>query len=168
MKIPVGRDRFAIVDDDRSDLKEIRWYPLVVGRSPGNRKVYAQGCVQSFDGPSKRNILMHRHILNVQRGVKVDHINGDTLDNRQANLRKATTSQNGQNRKGAASHSKTGVRGVFLLKEGGYRAEVIVNGERAYSTRFKSLAEAEAAVVAARQRFMTHSSECTSETPDRA
>lgn len=43
-------------------------------------------------------------------------MNGDTLDNRCANLRVVTNQENVQNRHGAASHSKTGILGVHYFK----------------------------------------------------
>lgn len=43
-------------------------------------------------------ISLHREILNAEKGVDVDHINGNTLDNRTENLRLCTRSQNLQNR----------------------------------------------------------------------
>lgn len=54
---------------------------------------------------NSKNILLHRILLNAQEGDVVDHINGDTLDNRRENLRITTTSGNNKNRKG---YSKTG------------------------------------------------------------
>jgi hypothetical protein len=46
---------------------------------------------------------MHRLLLGVSNDVQVDHVNGDRLDNRRANLRPATSSENMCNRKGSAS-----------------------------------------------------------------
>lgn len=44
-------------------------------------------------------ILMHRLILGATAGQQCDHRNGNGLDNRRANLRFCTTSQNQQNRR---------------------------------------------------------------------
>jgi hypothetical protein len=41
---------------------------------------------------------MHRVIIGALPGQIVDHINGDTLDNRRANLRFCSKTENGQNR----------------------------------------------------------------------
>jgi hypothetical protein len=43
--------------------------------------------------------IMHRVIMNAPEGMVVDHINGDGLDNRRANLRVCTIQQNSCNRR---------------------------------------------------------------------
>jgi hypothetical protein len=63
-------------------------------------------CCRGFRHNGKHgHQLMHRQLLNAPDGVDVDHINGNTLDNRRANLRLATKSQNHQN-KAKISHVK--------------------------------------------------------------
>lgn len=52
---------------------------------------------------------MHRFVIGAKPEQHVDHINGDSLDNRKANLRFCTLSQNQQNqkpRKGCTSRYK--------------------------------------------------------------
>jgi hypothetical protein len=55
--------------------------------------------------------FLHRMILNAPKGVTVDHVNHDGLDNRRANLRVATLQQNCWNQRPSKS-STTGFRGV--------------------------------------------------------
>lgn len=58
--------------------------------------------------------------------VEIDHINGIGSDNRACNLRKATSSQNNQNRR-ISRRNKSGIKGVFRVR-GTWRVSVGVNG----------------------------------------
>jgi hypothetical protein len=57
---------------------------------------------------------MHRFLIG-EAGLYVDHRNGDGLDNRRANLRSATNSQNQANR-GKSKRNKSGFKGVYFHK----------------------------------------------------
>lgn len=59
---------------------------------------------------------------------EIDHINGDKLDNRFANLREATRSQNRHNTP-VRRDSRSGVKGAeFVKKLGKYRAVISIEG----------------------------------------
>lgn len=92
-KVPVGKEEFAIVDDEDFDLvSKYVWQPAVSGSGTG--LVYAV-----------TKLRMHRLIMQAPPGMMVDHINGDPLDNRRANLRLCTNAENQQNtpaRKGSS------------------------------------------------------------------
>lgn len=101
--------RILVDDEDYETLN--RWSWRVIAKGYAARSVY---------DPSKKrgvNRYLHRELMNLEPGDKacVDHINGDKLDNRKANLRICTTQQNGWNR-GAAAHNASGFKGVFWNK----------------------------------------------------
>lgn len=60
---------------------------------------------------------------------EIDHINGNRADNRPANLREATRSQNMQARKEYRSN-RHGYRGVTRLPSGRYQAKLSVDGRK--------------------------------------
>jgi hypothetical protein len=69
-----------------------------------------------------------------------------------------THAQNMENRQGLNTNNATGVRGVsWHTSNQKYRATVRVNYRSHHVGLFDTVAEAEAAVVAARLRLMTHS-----------
>jgi hypothetical protein len=92
-KVPVGKNDFAIVDDDDLELvSKYAWQAAASGSGVG--LVYAV-----------TRLRMHRLIIQAPSGMMVDHINGDTLDNRRSNLRLCTNAENQQNtasRKGSS------------------------------------------------------------------
>lgn len=105
-RIPLTRGKYAIVDhEDFERLNKHKWYASKTSRKGG---FYAARCVWDKENRKKRTIKMHREILNPPHPLVVDHINHNGLDNRRANLRPATKSQNCINkpytkRKGAHS-----------------------------------------------------------------
>ena len=80
----------------------------------------------------------------------IDHINGNRSDNRIANLREATVSENLQNQKKATTRNKLGVLGVSY-KKGAYEPKIRVNGKDLYLGRFQSIKEASAAYIKAKR-----------------
>ena len=94
--------------------------------------------------------LMHRAILGVTRGIFVDHINGDGLDNRRSNLRIATVTQNCQNRR-RRSDARSRFKGL-LFKGGRWIASIKVNKVYHYLGIFTSEEAAARAYDAAAQR----------------
>ena len=151
--IPLSQEKSVkISPEDYKYLTQWTWY------SNGARMEYVIGnCQKKKVGNRIRRILMHKLIAS-RMGLKlgprqqIDHINGDTLDNRRENLRPATPSQNNQNQN-LRKNSSTGVKGVSLTKRGDYHAYCAVNGKRRFSKHYKTLEEASREVKKARKRL---------------
>jgi hypothetical protein len=103
--IPLTRGQFAIIDAEDADrLVQYKWSVSTVG--------YALRFRRKSDVPGSTTVWLHREILpDVPDELEVDHINGNKLDCRRANLRPATRSENNMN-KTVAHPSKSGYRGV--------------------------------------------------------
>lgn len=107
----------------------------------------------------QKTFYLHRVVLNVKNEMQADHINHNTLDNRKSNLRLLTITQNQQNRKGAQSNSKSGIRGVSWSKEHNlWRSTVRINGKQVFQKYFKNINDAKLAVIKARKEIMPFAS----------
>lgn len=114
-KIKLTQNKYTLVSErDFAVLSASKWY------------------YDSSNGYAVRNsptskIYMHRFLLNTPKGAVTDHINGNRLDNRRANLRSATHSQNHANQ-GLQRNNASGFKGVS--KHGsGWRARMKLNGK---------------------------------------
>lgn len=84
---------------------------------------------------------------------QIDHINRDKADNRIANLRLATSSQNHIN-KGLQKNNTSGVKGVIWEPSlGKWRARIKVNGRNKYVGVFASIDDAAAARKTAEKHY---------------
>lgn len=76
--------------------------------------------------------ILARLIMNVTNPTqKIDHINGNTLDNRRANLRVVTHQENMMN-KSDYKNSSSGVKGVHINSQGLWVARIQVGGKRIF------------------------------------
>lgn len=83
----------------------------------------------------------------------IDHINGNTSDNRFCNLRDATISQNTWNQK-IFETNVSGFKGVeFHPRTGRWRARIAANGKRLFLGYFDSAELASSAYIAAADRL---------------
>lgn len=122
--IPLGgkraAGRIALIDDEDWNLvSPYRWWVQEQVRvGPRRHGPYAAATL-----PQHQNIFMHNLILGHKR---VDHADGDGLNNQRANLRIATRSQNGANsgpRRGTSQF-----KGVsWSRKDSSWRAQITVD-----------------------------------------
>lgn len=84
---------------DKADSDNIAAHKWSALKASGNGarapKFYAARTVV-IDGKQK-TILMHREVVGAGQGEVVDHIDGNTLNNRRSNLRRCTNRQNSLN-----------------------------------------------------------------------
>jgi hypothetical protein len=122
IEIPLTQGKVALVDDEDAHLAEFKWHACRIKR---NWYAYRNVRLPSGRGTTQK---MHRVILDPGHGRQVDHVNGDGLDNRRANLRPATNAEN--TRCGRMRSSNTsGYRGVVWAKWAGrWRAQITVDG----------------------------------------
>lgn len=132
-QIPLSRGYFAIVDDeDYEMLMAYKWHISHFG--------YAQTSVGGRE--NKRNILMHRLLMEVPKGMEIDHINGDRIDNRRCNLRLVTRSQNMHNMSGNTNTSSR-FKGVSWDKDRNlWAVNIQTNGKSVHLGRYASEIEA--------------------------
>lgn len=91
---------------------------------------------------SGKSIFLHRLILGPPPDVYIDHINRNRLDNRRANLRWATKSQNSVN-SGLCRKNNTGYKGVSFHKiRHKYRARIKVFGSEKHLGLYNTPQEA--------------------------
>ena len=95
-KIKLTQGKVALVDDEDYDfINQWNWNVL----NGSSKRLYANRLSYEDGYKNRKRILMHRLINKTPEGFDTDHINGNGLDNRKANLRTVTRSQNMWNRK---------------------------------------------------------------------
>lgn len=130
--IELTKGRCTLVDDDMFDYL-IQWswfcsYQGYAGRTDRTGK--------------QKTVLMHKVILPVPEGFEVDHINGDSLDNRRENLRACRSHENQKNRS-LNPRNTSGYPGVdFNTYWKKYRARVFNKGKHINLGWFKTFEEA--------------------------
>lgn len=118
---------------------------------------YVVGSVQGVNG-KRKTVYFHRWLTNALGGMHVDHKDHDGLINTDVNLRVCTHAENHQNRSGANSRSKSGIRGVWWDKRGKkWVAEVKFNGKTINCGYFTDKHEAKKAVIEFRSKHMLFS-----------
>jgi len=89
-------------DDDYARLKNLKIQKHQVSKG----RYYA--CIRHSD---YSRTYLHRFIVSSDKGAKVDHINGNALDNRKKNLRVCSQAENVRNSK-KRTHSKQPYKGI--------------------------------------------------------
>jgi hypothetical protein len=123
---------YCIVDD--VGLKKIKdsikvLYALFVSK----KYYYAR-----FNADNDNKMFLHRFLMDNPKGLEIDHINGNTLDNRYVNLRTCTKIENGRNRiyKKEGESKYTGVR--LDKRDNTWSAAIKINYKSIYLGQYKN------------------------------
>jgi len=103
-QIPLTKGFFALVDDEDFEfLMQWKWFVS---------KKKNQFVAESRVGSPLVRVKMHRFIMQLSdKKMCVDHINGESLDNRRSNLRICTHAQNLRNKR-LSKNNTSGFKGV--------------------------------------------------------
>jgi hypothetical protein len=116
------------------------WNTKFVGKRAGGHRSCGYFGIRVFN----KRYLVHRLVWLWVYGEpvpdEIDHIDGDPSNNRIANLRAATHSQNVANSRTLTTNT-TGIKGVCMVHSR-FRAEIIAKGKRYYLGLFDTLEEA--------------------------
>jgi hypothetical protein len=130
-KIRLTQKLYTIVDDiDFDALQYYSWCAVV------DIKSYAVSYIEN------KITGIHRVIIGAKKGQHVDHINGNTLDNRRCNLRICTHSQNQMNQK-IRTTGTSKYKGVHRYKPTGrWRSQIRIKGKKTHLGYFADEKEA--------------------------
>lgn len=146
-----GEFKILIDKEDINKLNKYKWSIQMV-RSVTDKDYVA------FYATSGTVGFLHRFVVNCPKGMVVDHINGNTLDNRKSNLRICTHKQNSENRK-LHKRNKNGCTGIFYdIGRGNnptpkWIAHICIDGKRKHLGRFNTKEEAVECRIKAEDKY---------------
>lgn len=143
IEIPLTQGYVTVVDDADSDLNHLKW-SVAVDKRHGYITVHRSVCPLEKGKPKTEilaRVIGERIVGRVLvKGEEIDHINGNTLDNRRGNLRIATHAQNIRNSTKPVTNT-SGYKGVTKSR-GRWKAQYEINGKHVNLGHFETAEEA--------------------------
>jgi hypothetical protein len=138
-QIPLTQDKIALVDDDIYELiKVYKWHTM-----KNYNIFYAARNTSRKDDPQNKQYHIYLHHLVVgkpPKGMDVDHIDGNGLNNQRSNLRVVLHRKNTQNLLKQRMGRLVGAS--WNKRDKKWRADIQINGKRVYLGYFDSEQEA--------------------------
>jgi len=129
-QIELTQGQVAIVDDWRyyDELNAFKW----CAKWDNETKSFRVKRNSSRLLGKQKTIFMHAVVARTPKGMYTDHINHNTLDNREENLRVCTNTENQYNRKKMARNT-SGYKGVYkswYVGRGGQKWTAMIQAEK--------------------------------------
>lgn len=142
-------------DEDFERINQHQWLTHI----RKNNKYYVCRFVCSNNKTTM--ILLHREIMGISKGFKIDHRDGNPLNNCKSNLRMATHQQNMRNRKDCHRNNKLGVKGVcFDKRSRKFRAKIQLDGKNIHLGLFNVIGDADSAYRKAEEQHFGEYARC--------
>ena len=139
IQIPIGKnakDGYAIINDNFSHLLQYKWYK------------HSRGYVVSRNG----GLLHHAVVGKAPKGMVVDHIDRDRLNNRLENLRFVSFGKNSKNHKDNYNNT-SGHRGVIGVPSGKWVAYIWHEWKKIHLGTFETFDLAVSARLEAEEKY---------------
>jgi len=111
IKLTLGQ--YALVDPE--DYERINKYKWNAYR--GYSSYYSKRKIYNRKNGTERTVYMHRWLIDAPKGMMVDHINHNGLDNRKENLRLATRAENSRYSQKTKNKFSSDYKGVHYIKK---------------------------------------------------
>jgi hypothetical protein len=152
--VPLTRGYEAVIEaDDIPIVAGRNWFAQIARKPDGSvRTVYAVANFRRSDG-TRSLLRLHRLINSTPCGLETDHIDGDGLNNRRANLRNVTTAENVRNARIRLNNS-SGFKGVYWDNRASkWCGQIVSNGVKVCLGYYETAVDAHAAYCEASARL---------------
>jgi hypothetical protein len=127
--IPLTQGLFTLVDKDQYEyLNQFKWYAKWC-----NNTFYVCRNTPKNNSKNRTTLSMHRQVMGFPKGLEIDHIDNNGLNNIKTNLREATRKENSHNSISRKNHT-TDFKGVCWKQTNKkYQAQSVdLNGKKKY------------------------------------
>ena len=115
---------------DAEDVEKVKQHHWIISKNSSCEKFYVRD--------SSLKLRLHRYLMNCPKGMVVDHVEANTLDNRKCKLRICTELENTQNRT-MYKNNKTGHKWICYDKK---KSRYILRIKKKHIGSYKTLMEA--------------------------